>query len=98
MPTYSYRCAACSHSFEKVQRITEDPIKTCPSCGQDAASRLITSGNFMLKGGGWYGDLYAGSSNKKPEAPKRETATPCAKPSGCDGSGSCASTSASASN
>jgi putative FmdB family regulatory protein len=65
MPTYSYRCSACSHTFDKVQRITEDAIKVCPACGAEAASRLITSGNFMLKGGGWYGDLYSGSSNKK---------------------------------
>ena len=81
MPTYSYRCAACNHTFDKVQRITEDAIKTCPSCGADAAARLITSGNFMLKGGGWYGDLYSGSSNKKGAAPAGETAS-TAKTSG----------------
>lgn len=96
MPTYSYRCSACNHCFDKVQRITEDAIKTCPACGQDTASRLITSGNFMLKGGGWYGDLYSGSSNKKTTpsasatAPASATETPCAKPAGCDGSGACA--------
>ncbi len=65
MPTYSYRCAACGHEFERVQRITEDAIKTCPSCGADAASRLINSANFILKGSGWYSDLYSGGSNKK---------------------------------
>ncbi len=75
MPTYSYRCASCGHLFEKVQRITEDAIKVCPSCGAETASRLIQSGNFILKGGGWYGDLYAGGSNKKGEAP---TAAPAA--------------------
>jgi len=67
MPTYSYRCASCGHLFEKVQRITEDAIKVCPSCGAETATRLIQSGNFILKGGGWYGDLYAGGSNKKGE-------------------------------
>jgi len=90
MPTYSYRCGACNHTFDKVQRITEDAIKTCPSCGQDAASRLITSGNFMLKGGGWYGDLYSGSSNKKASAAGGESGSSCAKPAGCDGAGACA--------
>ncbi|MEZ4410188.1 MAG: zinc ribbon domain-containing protein [Polyangiales bacterium] len=81
MPTYSYRCAACGHEFERVQRITEDAIKTCPSCGADAASRLINSANFILKGGGWYSDLYSGGSNKKSggsSAPSTPAATPSA--------------------
>ncbi len=68
MPTYSYRCSACNHTFDKVQRITEDAIKVCEACGAEAASRLITSGNFLLKGSGWYQDLYSGSSNKKGDA------------------------------
>lgn len=65
MPTYNYRCAACGFEFERVQRMSEDPIKECPNCGKAEASRQITQGNFILKGGGWYGDLYSGSSNKK---------------------------------
>lgn len=65
MPTYNYRCGECSHEFECVQRITEDPIRICPSCNAEAASRLITSGNFILRGGGWYADRYSGGSNKK---------------------------------
>jgi len=65
MPTYNYRCAACGAEFERVQRMSEDPIKECLKCGKPAASRQIIHGNFILKGGGWYGDLYSGSSNKK---------------------------------
>ncbi len=84
MPTYSYRCSACNHSFDKVQRITEDAIKLCEACGAETASRLITSGNFVLKGSGWYGDLYSGSSNKKSASPSTEAPATCAKPSGCD--------------
>jgi putative FmdB family regulatory protein len=68
MPTYNYRCGACGHEFERVQRITEDAIKTCPSCNAESASRLITSGNFILRGSGWYSDAYSGGSNKKSEA------------------------------
>ncbi|MFO0647765.1 MAG: zinc ribbon domain-containing protein [Polyangiales bacterium] len=84
MPTYSYRCSACNHTFDKVQRITEDAIKVCEACGAETATRLITSANFVLKGSGWYGDLYSGSSNKKNAAPSEAPAS-CAKPSGCDG-------------
>jgi putative FmdB family regulatory protein len=75
MPTYSYRCSACNHTFDKVQRITEDAIKVCEACGAEAASRLITSGNFLLKGSGWYQDLYSGSSNKKGDASSLSSST-----------------------
>lgn len=68
MPTYNYRCGECSHEFECVQRITEDPVRTCPACSAEAAQRLITSGNFILRGGGWYADRYSGGSNKKADA------------------------------
>jgi putative FmdB family regulatory protein len=67
MPTYEYACGACGHQWEQVQRIVEAPIEVCPKCTQSAAHRLISGGtNFILKGGGWYSDLYS-SSKKAPE-------------------------------
>ena len=63
MPTYDYACDACGKSFELEQRITEAPIKKCPKCGKLKARRMISGGNFMLKGGGWYADGYTGKSN-----------------------------------
>src|SRR5271169_3909181 len=60
MPTYEYGCQACGHEWEEVQRITEAPREVCPKCGKTAAHRLISAGtNFILKGGGWYSDLYS---------------------------------------
>jgi putative FmdB family regulatory protein len=67
MPTYSYLCEGCGQSFELEQRISEDPIKKCVLCGQAKARRQIVSGNFILKGGGWYSDGY-GSSKKSTKA------------------------------
>lgn len=64
MPTYSYTCDACGKSFEKEQRIVEDPIKTCELCGKPKARRQIVSGNFILKGGGWYSDGYGSGGSK----------------------------------
>ncbi len=59
MPTYEYGCDACGFTFEREQRITEDPLKKCPNCGKMKLRRLITGGTgFILKGGGWYSDLY----------------------------------------
>lgn len=63
MPTYEYACDACSHEFEREQRITEDPIRKCPSCGKLKARRMIGGGNFILKGGGWYADGYSSAKS-----------------------------------
>ncbi|HJL18190.1 MAG TPA: zinc ribbon domain-containing protein [Sandaracinaceae bacterium LLY-WYZ-13_1] len=70
MPTYDYGCEACGAQWELEQRISEDPIKKCPKCGKRKAKRLISGGNFILKGGGWYADLYhkpKGGSSKTTE-------------------------------
>lgn len=58
MPTYEYTCDACRHEFECEQRIVDPPIKKCPSCGKKKVRRLVSSGNFILKGSGWYADSY----------------------------------------
>jgi putative FmdB family regulatory protein len=71
MPTYEYACGACGHEWEEVQRITAPPIEVCPKCAKSSAHRLISGGtNFILKGGGWYSDLYASPSatGKKSDA------------------------------
>jgi putative FmdB family regulatory protein len=65
MPTYDYQCQKCDFEFEREQRITEDPIKTCPKCKSRKAKRLLSASNFILKGGGWYADGYGSSGGKK---------------------------------
>ena len=84
MPTYSYHCAACETDFEKEQRITEEPIKKCPACGKLKARRMISGGNFILKGGGWYADAYglkpgksssAGESSSSSTSPSTNSST-----------------------
>lgn len=62
MPTYNYKCSACSHQFEIFQSIKDEPLKVCPECSKDALDRLIFSTNFVLKGGGWFKDGYSNSS------------------------------------
>ncbi|MCS6800075.1 MAG: zinc ribbon domain-containing protein [Myxococcota bacterium] len=59
MPTYEYGCDACGGRFEREQRIVDPPLRDCPLCGASQARRLISQGNFILKGGGWYADLYS---------------------------------------
>jgi putative FmdB family regulatory protein len=59
MPVYEYRCGACSHEFEEWQKISDPPVKTCPTCKKKKVERLISATSFVLKGGGWYKDLYS---------------------------------------
>ncbi len=64
MPIYEYACDKCGHEFEANQRITEDPIKTCPECRSRKVKKLISQTSFVLKGSGWYSDLYSSSAAK----------------------------------
>src|SRR5216683_3130693 len=52
MPIYEYMCKKCGN-FDIMQRITEDPLKKCPTCGAKVA-KLISRSAFHLKGSGWY--------------------------------------------
>jgi putative FmdB family regulatory protein len=67
MPIYEYLCEKCGLEFEREQRISEDPIKTCPECRARRVKRLISQTSFVLKGGGWYSDLYSSSGDSKKE-------------------------------
>src|SRR5262249_21150651 len=71
MPTYEYACSACGNQWEEIQKITDSPVTVCPKCKKKKAQRQISGGNFILKGGGWYADLY---SSPKPAGAKKEDA------------------------
>ena len=54
MPIYEYRCAACGHHLEALQKMTEGPLRKCPDCGKSQLKRLVSASRFRLKGSGWY--------------------------------------------
>lgn len=59
MPTYEYRCRACGHEFERFQKISDPPLKTCPACGKRRVERLISAGGgLVFKGPGFYATDY----------------------------------------
>lgn len=62
MPLYEYACEKCGHQLEAQQKMSDDPLKTCPSCGADALQRLVSRSSFALKGSGWYADGYGAKS------------------------------------
>jgi putative FmdB family regulatory protein len=67
MPIYEYQCEKCGHEFEREQRIVDEPIKTCPSCKARRVKKLISRTSFVLKGSGWYSDLYSSSKKDSPD-------------------------------
>ncbi len=75
MPIYEYSCRSCG-TFEVSQRITEKPLKRCPTC-KGKVTKLISSTSFQLKGSGWYVTDYAGKEGggkKSKEEGKAESA------------------------
>jgi putative FmdB family regulatory protein len=60
MPTYGYRCGNCGHQFEIVQRISEEPLATCPKC-QGKLSKVLYPVGISFKGSGFYTTDYKGA-------------------------------------
>jgi putative FmdB family regulatory protein len=76
MPIYEYRCAACGHQEDHLQKVSEAPLTKCPACGKKKYEKQLSAAGFQLKGSGWYATDFKGG--KKPEAKaeaKAETKT-----------------------
>ena len=73
MPTYEYRCVR-GHSFDVFQKMSDEPVATCPECGE-AAARVVTGGaGFLFKGEGFYiTDYRSQEYKKKAEADQRHS-------------------------
>src|SRR5579863_2830583 len=87
MPFYEYECSHCRYYSEVLQKITDKPLKKCPSCGRNTFKKLISAPVFRLKGSGCYEtDFKTDKDNKrnlaggdKDDAPaKTETAAAAA--------------------
>ena len=65
MPIYEYRCEACGHTLDALQKISDPPLSSCPECKAAALKRLISAPNFRLKGGGWYDTDFKGDKERK---------------------------------
>jgi putative FmdB family regulatory protein len=90
MPIYEYRCSACGHQKDHLQKMSDAPLTTCPACGAETYLKQISAAGFQLKGSGWYAtDFKGGGSSTSSASPKTEAAkadAPAATPCG----GSCA--------
>ncbi|OZI16561.1 MULTISPECIES: FmdB family zinc ribbon protein [Bordetella] len=54
MPIYAYKCSACGHAQDVLQKISDAPLSACPECGQATFAKQVTAAGFQLKGSGWY--------------------------------------------
>jgi putative FmdB family regulatory protein len=69
MPIYAYRCGACGHSRDVLQKLSDPLLTTCPACGAEAFSKQVTAAGFQLKGSGWYvTDFRDNGSGRKADA------------------------------
>ncbi len=75
VPLYEYQCKACGHRFEKIQKFSDEPLKTCPKCGKDEAERLISAPAVQFKGEGWYGTDYAKKNSSQGSSGKVEASS-----------------------
>jgi putative FmdB family regulatory protein len=79
MPFYEYECSACKFYVEALQKISDAPLKQCPSCKKQTLKRLVSAPVFRLKGGGWYETDFKSEKEDKRNLAASEEA-PEAKP------------------
>ena len=79
MPFYEYRCEACGHDLEAMQKMSDAQLTDCPECGKPELKKLISAPGFRLKGGGWYEtDFKSGNKKNLHETGKSsESKSPC---------------------
>jgi len=65
MPIYEYRCGACGHELDALQKLADDPLRDCPECEKPQLKRLMSAPAFRLKGGGWYETDFKSDKEKK---------------------------------
>jgi putative FmdB family regulatory protein len=74
MPIYAYRCDACGHAKDVLQRVSDALLTTCPACGAQAFKKQVTAAGFQLKGSGWYVTDFKGNGQQKSTSDKGDDA------------------------
>src|SRR3954462_1988023 len=78
MPIYEYACQHCGKITDVLQKMSDPPPGKCEHCGTAGSlSKVVSRTSFVLKGGGWYADLYGSS--------KKETSSTAPKPASSSG-------------
>ena len=94
MPIYAYKCSACGHAQDVLQKISDQPLTVCPQCGQSTYAKQVTAAGFQLKGSGWYVSDFR-DKGKAPAAsatPSSDSSTTASATSSSDSASSSAAT------
>ena len=94
MPIYAYKCTACGHAEDVLQKMSDNRLTQCPACKQSTYEKQVTAAGFQLKGSGWYVTDFrnnAGGTSKTSEAAVGKTAAEAATVSGAAASDSASS-------
>lgn len=78
MPIYEFKCSACGHSFERLQKLSDADPTTCPECGRDQVARQVTAPAFRLAGSGWYETDFKKDGDRKTNLASSDSAAPSA--------------------
>lgn len=97
MPIYAYKCSACGHEKDVLQKMSDAPLSICPACGAEQFAKQLTAAGFQLKGSGWYATDFKGDSapakpaeaSPSPSSSASTSATSSAAPSPACGTGAC---------
>lgn len=68
MPIYVYKCSACNHAQDVLQKMSDPVLTQCPICDQPTYEKQVTAAGFQLKGDGWYETDFKGGSSSKPKS------------------------------
>ena len=84
MPIYEYECQSCKHVLDALQKMSDEALKHCPSCGEPQLRKLLSAPRFRLKGSGWYETDFkdknrrniAGGESSSPSGKSKDKASP----------------------
>lgn len=62
MPIYAYKCESCGFAKDVLQKMSDSPLETCPTCGKPSFKKQLTAAGFQLKGSGWYATDFKGGA------------------------------------
>jgi putative FmdB family regulatory protein len=80
MPTYVYACPTCGHRFDAVQAMSDDPLSSCPECG-NALRKVFGTVGVTFKGSGFYRtDSRAKHESRGATGASKPAASPTPKP------------------
>ena len=81
MPTYEYRCRDCGHTFDIVQKMSDDPLTHCPECGGELR-KVFAPPAISFKGSGFYATDHGKKSKPAGDSKKDGDKTPASTDGG----------------